>query len=853
MSSELPPGPGQAEPDDNGSVLVAPAPDEVAPPAPAARSLARAGLRAGVVLAEEAFRHLPVAVAALDVDDGCTIVLWNEACERLTGHGAAALVGMDGAWTLLCPDPDTCAGLLLRLAAGHADERVEEKLTTAGGERRRVGWTPWSGPGGAGGQLRWFLLVDLEEQGDPRGSPPAPEAAVLRSVFTHLPDIAYLKDGDGKWLLANPAARKHLQLGRSVQGFTDTALIAQNHPAADFLREASLHEEAIWMSGQASRTEESFIDGNSIPRFHDVLRAPAFDDAGQRRHMLVIRRDVTDLRSAATKLELAGRVLDQSTDGILIADAELHVVMVNAALCEIVGCTQEEALAQDPMALTAAHQDEAINRAIWAQLEKQDKWSGEVWNRRRNGQVFPQWLSLSVLRHRASGNITHYVAALQDLSSSKAAEERIATLSTQDIITGLANRAQGSLHAAALLERARAQGEQVALMVVDLDNFKVLNDSLGHTTGDELLRTVAERLVSAVGPQALVGRLGGDEFLVALPGLRHTAEAAQAARRLMDAVAAPLVLEEVPLNLSISIGIALFPGDGDNFDALFRRADSALHVAKRGGRADYEFAMATMNDASLERLQIEAALRHALDHGGLRLEYQPLVELVSGRIVGVEALCRWDDPQRGPVPPAVFIPVAEESGMIEQLGGWVLRTAAQQLAALHQAGHPGLMMAVNLSARQFQRGVVLQQVEDALVRSGVPPGKLELELTESVLLHDGQAVMSTLRQLKALGVKLSIDDFGTGYSSFAYLRRFKFDKIKIDQSFVRDLIDDPDNAAIVRGIISLALSLGLDVLAEGVETDAIAQRLRHLHCTYAQGYHFARPLRPEALLERLKA
>ena len=246
-------------------------------------------------------------------------------------------------------------------------------------------------------------------------------------------------------------------------------------------------------------------------------------------------------------------------------------------------------------------------------------------------------------------------------------------------------------------------------------------------------------------------------------------------------------------------------------------------------------------------------MRRAIESNVMRLEYQPLVELSSGRILGGEALCRWDDPELGSIPPAIFIPLAEESGLIESLGGWVLKTATQQLRAWHDAGHPDLMVAVNLSARQFQRGVVLKQVETALGESGIPPSKLELELTESVLMHDGELVTGALRQLKALGVKLSIDDFGTGYSSFAYLRRFKCDKIKIDQSFVHDLIDDPDNAAIVRGIISLAQSLGLDVLAEGVENVAVAQRLKHLRCTYVQGYYFSRPLRPELFLERVNA
>ena len=789
----------------------------------------------------------------LDVNDDCRVVYSGDAWRTLVETAGLVWSGEVSFWELLYPDIHSRQALQQMLKSQLLGP--VHSVLSAAGRSTELAWWPSAMPVGDAPDFRLFIVLAVPLAAH-TGETPAHTSGTsdrdaLHALFAHLPDMAYLKDGDGRWMLASTPMRKHLQLGRHGHGFSDAELISQNHPAGDFLRESALHEEMVWLSGVPLRTEEVFIDQQQATRLHDVLRAPSFEADGSRRHILVVRRDVTDLRSASTKLELAGRVLDQSTDGILIADASHTVVMVNAAFTEITGYGQEEALRLDPMLLTAGQQDESLNRAIWQLLESQDQWRGEVWNRRRSGHVFPQRLSLSVLRQRGTGVITHYVAALSDLSSTKAAEERIATLSTLDVVTGLSNRAQASLHATTMLEEARVLNSHVALMVVDIDNFKVLNDSLGHQAGDQLLRTVGERLAMAGGVRAVIGRLGGDEFLLALPGLRHTAEAAQVARGIMNAVAEPVTFAEMPVNVSISVGIAMYPGDGDTFDALFRRADAALHVAKRGGRAGYEFAMASMNDASLERLQMESALRHALDHGGLRLEYQPLVELATGRIVGVEALCRWDDPSRGAVPPSIFIPLAEESGMIEQLGGWVLLTAALQLKSLHAAGHPHLFVAANLSARQFQRGVVLAQVENALVQSGITPDKLELELTESVLLHDGEAVMSTLKQLKALGVKLSIDDFGTGYSSFAYLRRFKFDKIKIDQSFVRDLIDDPDNAAIVRGIISLALSLGLDVLAEGVETDAIAQRLRHLHCTFAQGYHFARPLRPEALLERL--
>ena len=676
---------------------------------------------------------------------------------------------------------------------------------------------------------------------------------VLQLLAGSLRDMVGVQDGTGRWILANAALCDWLGSGVSPVGSTSIELADRGHPLAAFLRPTALQDEAVWQAGRTLRGDELWPGTGQPPRHCDVLRVPVFGAGGERQYLLVVRHDVTAMRTLSTKLELAGRMLDHSTNGVLVADANLQVIMVNPSFCETTGYSQEEALQLDPRLLTAGQMDEPERRVLWEQAAAQGRWAGEVWNRRKSGQTFAQQLTLSALQQRSDGAITHYIALMADLSASKAAEARIAALATQDIVTGLPNRVQTALRTAVALDSARTQGGGLALMVIDVDNFKTLNDSLGHVAGDQMLRTVSQRLEAAAGLQAVVGRLGGDEFLVALPGVQNSVEAAGMARTLMEKVGAPLALGDLPMSVSLSIGIALYPGDGDSYDALFGCADAALHPAKQGGRGAYHFATAAMNDAALARLRLEAALRHAIDTQGLRLEYQPLIDFAINRIVGFEALCRWDDTEHGSVPPNVFIPLAEETGLIESLGGWVLHAACAQLRLLHDAGYPHLMMAVNLSARQLQRGVLLQQVEDALVDAGLAPDRLELELTESALLHDNALVTATLRRLKALGVKLSIDDFGTGYSSFSYLRRVKFDKIKIDQSFVHDLIEDPDNAAIVRGIISLGLSLGLDVLAEGVETDAVAHRLRHLHCTSAQGYLFARPQRPEALLQLLAA
>ncbi len=800
------------------------------------------------------FDHLPVLVNAVGVQDG-VFTFWSREAELVTGYSSQEMVGNAACWQLLYPD---AAYLDRKNAEQHSlgpDFRdFEWTLTTKSGEKRRISWSSMGGlNAGANQRERWFVGVDVTARADADKLVRARDK-MLRSVFRYLPDMVHLKDGDGRWLLTNPAARATLGLSeREASGFTNLELADQGHPSREGLRHSALNEEATWQSGRVSHGEEVVSDGRGGTRVFDVVRVPSFGRQGQRLHMLVLRRDVTDQRTAATKLELAGRVLDQSTDGMLIANADNQIMLVNAAFTDITGYTAEDVLGKDTRILSLGADDNVFSAEMLQTLAVHGRWTGEVWSRRKNGEVYPQWLNLTVLRHRTSGEVTHYVGALTDLSSSKAAEEKIAYLSTQDVVTGLPNRTQAALRASMALGHGQLAGQQAALMVVDIDNFKTLNDSLGHAAGDQMLREVGLRLGRAAGPHAVVGRLSGDEFMVLVPDVHGTAEAAHRARHLMEVVGERTVIGGLPISISLSVGVAMFPADGDTFDVLFALADTALYAAKRSGRAAYQFANAAMNEAALDRLHMESALRRAIESNVMRLEYQPLVELSSGRILGGEALCRWDDPELGSIPPAIFIPLAEESGLIESLGGWVLKTATQQLRAWHDAGHPDLMVAVNLSARQFQRGVVLKQVETALGESGIPPSKLELELTESVLMHDGELVTGALRQLKALGVKLSIDDFGTGYSSFAYLRRFKFDKIKIDQSFVHDLIDDPDNAAIVRGIISLAQSLGLDVLAEGVENVAVAQRLKHLRCTYVQGYYFSRPLRPELFLERVNA
>ncbi|MBP6618487.1 MAG: diguanylate cyclase, partial [Burkholderiaceae bacterium] len=408
-------------------------------------------------------------------------------------------------------------------------------------------------------------------------------------MFRYLPDMVHLKDGDGRWLLTNPAARATLGLSeREASGFTNLELADQGHPSREGLRHSALNEEATWQSGRVSHGEEVVSDGRGGTRVFDVVRVPSFGRQGQRLHMLVLRRDVTDQRTAATKLELAGRVLDQSTDGMLIANADNQIMLVNAAFTDITGYTAEDVLGKDTRILSLGADDNVFSAEMLQTLAVHGRWTGEVWSRRKNGEVYPQWLNLTVLRHRTSGEVTHYVGALTDLSSSKAAEEKIAYLSTQDVVTGLPNRTQAALRASMALGHGQLAGQQAALMVVDIDNFKTLNDSLGHAAGDQMLREVGLRLGRAAGSHAVVGRLSGDEFMVLVPDVHGTAEAAHRARHLMEVVGERTVIGGLPISISLSVGVAMFPADGDTFDVLFALADTALYAAKRSGRAAYQ-------------------------------------------------------------------------------------------------------------------------------------------------------------------------------------------------------------------------------------------------------------------------
>lgn len=535
-------------------------------------------------------------------------------------------------------------------------------------------------------------------------------------------------------------------------------------------------------------------------------------------------------------------VVNSVKEVIFQTNAAGEWIFLNATWTEIIGVEIARALGR-PMTDFLVEEDRPRALLEMAKLQRGEALDCrfEVRYRQRDGSL--GWFDVAQrVRLDATGEFAGMSGTLDDITEQKRAEEKIEFLAYHDALTHLPNRllVQDRVQLAkAHADRAHAK---VAMLFLDLDNFKTINDSLGHLTGDALLREVARRLTECVRDTDTIGRLGGDEFLVILPDLPDSDAVAPVLVKLLARLADSFEIDEQELNTSASIGIALYPDDGADFETLLKKSDMAMYRAKAAGRNTYRFFDDQMNVEAVEHLRLRNGLRKALARDEFVLHYQPQIDIASGTLIGAEALIRWNHPERGLVPPGRFIPIAEDSGLIVPIGEWVLQEACRQAVAWGRAGIPGLVIAVNLSAVQFRRGDIEQSVVAALEASGLDPALLELELTESILISDSENILDIVQRLKALGVKLSIDDFGTGYSSLSYLKRFQVDKLKIDQSFVRDLATDMEDAAIVRAIIQMAGSLGLITIAEGVEDQLMLEQLRQFGCDEAQGYYFARPM-----------
>ncbi len=584
-------------------------------------------------------------------------------------------------------------------------------------------------------------------------------------------------------------------------------------------------------------------DGRVFP----VEVSANFQSVGGEEFLVAFARDVSERKLAEQRLKLFEKVFENALEGITVTDHRGDIVSVNPAFTLITGFEAAEALGKNPRILKSDRHPPEFYKAMWADIVKEGQWSGEIWNRRQSGEAYPEWLSISAIRD--GGRTTHYVAVFHDISEMKRKEDQILHQASHDALTNLPNR----LLLADLMEKAishaKRAGHKLALICVDLDNFKTVNDSLGHAIGDELLKAAARRISETLRAEDTVARPGGDEFMVLLGEIAHERDAVRVAEAILDCFRRSFTVDGRELVLTASLGISIFPEDGESPDVLIKNADMALYKAKDQGRNAYRLFTPQMNEAVIRRLNLEADLRRALDRGEFLVHYQPRLALLGTRTVGMEALVRWKRESGELVPPMDFIPLAEETGLVVPLGRFVMETACARTAALNAALGLSLKVSVNLSARQFAGKDLPKTVADILGRTGLDPSLLEVEVTETVLMENIAKAADLLGQLAEMGVAASIDDFGTGYSSLYYLKKLPLAAIKIDRSFIRDIPHNPSDIAITTTIISMCRGLSLAVVAEGVETQEQFNFLLGLRCDECQGYLISPPL-PSDGIER---
>ncbi len=671
-----------------------------------------------------------------------------------------------------------------------------------------------------------------------------------RSITETASDAIITADSSGAIVGWNPAAQTLFGYSQDeALGQALTLIVPQHYQAAHLAGIERLRSGGeMHVIGKTVELDGQRKSGDEFPLELTLSRWRS----GEQWFATGIIRDISQRKAQQAQIHLAAQVFDQSLEGITLTDLQGTILMVNPAFNQITGYSAQEAIGQNPRLLKSGRQDAAFYRRMWDQILGTGQWSGEIWNKNKAGAIYPEWLTVSTLRDE-QGVATHYMGSFSDLSRSKAAESRIHWLSNFDTVTGLPNLALLQERTRLALSMVQRANEPLSLVLVAIDHFSAINDAMGRQTGDALLTEVARHLSESVREQDTVSRPSGKDFVLVLPGT-DAAGAAHLASELLGKLAQPWQANGQELSVTASIGIACFPDNGADFDALYKAVDIAMHGAQNQGRNRYAFYTSELYQKIQAHEYLMKALQQALKLGQMHLAYQPQVDLQSGQICGLEALLRWNHPELGAISPVQFIPLAEQSGLIIEIGEWVLQQACRDIAHWLKLGIDICHVAVNTSPVQYRSdNDLVAQVRAALASPGVAPERLYIEVTESTLMEDVPRNEATIRALQQLGVKLSLDDFGTGYSSLSYLKRFPFDQVKIDQSFVRDLATNPNDSVLVNVIVAMAHGLGMKVIAEGVETEAQCEIIRNSICDEIQGYFFSTPISATAIEELFSA
>ena len=593
---------------------------------------------------------------------------------------------------------------------------------------------------------------------------------------------------------------------------------------------------------EAPRHSDEFTFGGR--HFH-VIRSSVINEQGTPERTVFLYFDITRQKATEESLRLYARVFDNTAEGVAITDSNGTFLRINDAFCRITGYSERELLGDTPRLLRSGRHDEDFYRQMRQQLERNGHWQGEIFDRHRDGGIIPLLQTISAVRDD-EGAITHYISIITDITSLKETQTRLDFLAHHDVLTELPNRLLFNARLEHTIERARRDDKLFGLLFIDLDRFKTINDSLGHQFGDRFLIAVAKRLKTLVRKADTVARLGGDEFVVLLENLRSPHEATNLATKVVNAMKLPFIIGDTELHMGCSIGITLYPEDGTDAVTLLKNADAAMYQVKEAGRDGYRKFSPELSAAAHEKLTLENALRAAIRERQLLLYYQPIIDLEQQRIIAAEALVRWPHPERGMISPEVFIPLAEESKLILPLGAWVAQQAVRQLAVWHSAGLALDYISINASGAQIYHPGFADDLFDLLHRHDIGAAHLQVELTENVLLRDIESCRHVLLRMREHGVRVAIDDFGTGYSSLAYLKQLPIDDLKIDRSFVRDIPQDPSDCAIAQAIIGMAHTLGLETVAEGVETVEQERFLTEMGCNKVQGFYYSKPMPAEA-------